>query len=361
MAPPPKWTATLKVAQNEAALAVRLYNDAAEARGFEGFVVHMHLAWLYLVHARFMRDGVDFRYQDRNNPRRFVKVDGEYKRWELARCVQERWPDPADPVRNNLDFFIRLRNRVEHRHKKRDTELALAVSGHAQALLLNFEEEMVATFGEKYSLARTLRFPVFIGTFTEDGEKTLRRLRDKLPADLKRFIAEFHSGLTDDTQTDPRFELRLRVVLERVVRDPEALSMQFTRWDDMTDAEKELVEKMGRRGQTVIREQKRSVVGHGLLRVGQVVPRVAAEIPFTFNNYHFLRAWQIKGIRPLKGKDDPHPERTNETYCVYDELSQSYGYTEAWVKWLIKNCKTAASFEKTTGRTAVPKSDSTAP
>ncbi|MBB5979894.1 DUF3644 domain-containing protein [Kribbella solani] len=212
----------MKVAQDEAALAVRRYNDAAETRGFEGFVVHMHLAWLYLLHARFMRDGVDFRYRDRDNPRRFVKVDGGYKCWELSRCAEERWQDEADPVRNNLDFFIRLRNRIEHRHKKSDAELALAVSGHAQALLLNFEEEIVATCGDKYSLAHILRFPAFIGTFTDDGEKTLRRLRDKLPTDLKRFIAEFHSGLPDDTGSDPRFELRLRVVLERVVRDPEA-------------------------------------------------------------------------------------------------------------------------------------------
>jgi hypothetical protein len=307
MAPPPTWTATLKVAQEEVSLAVRLYNDAAESRGFEGFVVHMHLAWLYLLHARFMRDGVDFRYRERDNPRRFVKTDGEFKCWELARCVDERWPDPADPVRNNLKFFIRLRNRIEHRHKKGDKELALAVSGHAQAQLLNYEEEVVTTFGPQYSLAHILRFPAFIGTFTDDDEKTLRRLRDKLPADLKRFIGEFHSGLPEATQTDPRFELRLRVVLERVVRDPDALSMQFTRWDDMTPAERDVVVKMGKRGQTVIREQKRSVVGHGLLRVGQVVPRVAAALPFTFNSHHFLRAWQIKGIRPLKGKEDAYP------------------------------------------------------
>jgi hypothetical protein len=84
-------------------LAVRLYNDATEARAFEGFVVHMHVAWLYLLHARFIRDGVEFRYRDRDNPRRFVRVDGEYKRWELARCVEERWEDPDDPVRRNLE------------------------------------------------------------------------------------------------------------------------------------------------------------------------------------------------------------------------------------------------------------------
>ena len=39
---------TLKASLDEAALAVRLYNDPAEKHAFEGFIVHMHLAWLYI-------------------------------------------------------------------------------------------------------------------------------------------------------------------------------------------------------------------------------------------------------------------------------------------------------------------------
>ena len=169
MARLPNWTATLRAARDEAVLAVRLYNDAAEARAFEGFVVHMHVAWLYLLHARFIRDSIDYRYRERDNPHRFVKVDGEYKRWELARCVEERWPDPNSAVRKNLEFFIGLRNRIEHRHARQAPDLALAVSGHAQALLLNFEEELTSTFGTDYSLATVLRFPIFVGSFTTEG------------------------------------------------------------------------------------------------------------------------------------------------------------------------------------------------
>ena len=85
---PPRWRQTLDAARREATLGVRLYNDPTEPRSFEAFVVHMHVAWLYLLHARFGRDKVDIRYRDRNNPRQFVTVDGEHKRWELARCVE---------------------------------------------------------------------------------------------------------------------------------------------------------------------------------------------------------------------------------------------------------------------------------
>jgi hypothetical protein len=57
-------------------LAVRLYNDPSESRSFEGFIVHMHLAWLYLLHAEFLRDGIDYRYRQKDSPRRFANRAG---------------------------------------------------------------------------------------------------------------------------------------------------------------------------------------------------------------------------------------------------------------------------------------------
>ena len=85
MAQRPKWWHVLQASKHEAALAVDLYNRSTAARSLEGFVVHMHLAWLYLLHARFVRDNVDFRYRKENG--RFERVDGEIKTWELV-----RWP-----------------------------------------------------------------------------------------------------------------------------------------------------------------------------------------------------------------------------------------------------------------------------
>jgi hypothetical protein len=129
----------VEASRDEATLAVRLYNDPAEVRSFEGFVVHMHLAWLYLLHAEFARDGKDIRYRRRDNPRLLDRVDGEARRWELARCCHERW-SAGDAVRLNLEFFIALRNKIEHRYaSKAQLALSATVGGHAQALLLNYE------------------------------------------------------------------------------------------------------------------------------------------------------------------------------------------------------------------------------
>ena len=51
-------------------------------------------------------------------------------------------PEPGNPVRANLDLFIRLRNRLEHRHATADQALTLLLVGRAHALLLNLEQEL---------------------------------------------------------------------------------------------------------------------------------------------------------------------------------------------------------------------------
>lgn len=137
----------MRAARDEAALAVRLFNDPGANRALEGFIVHMNIAWLYLLQAEFTRDGVDFRYRDTKNPKRLrYFYDGstekvkEVKHWELSQCLKKRWPNENDPVRSNIDFFIALRNKIEHRHWAGDKSLELVISGKAQALLHNFEE-----------------------------------------------------------------------------------------------------------------------------------------------------------------------------------------------------------------------------
>ena len=348
MARPRKHWPMVEASRDEASLAVRLYNDPAEVRAFEGFVVHMHLAWLYLLHAEFTRDKVDYRYWRRDNPRLLEKVDGEPKRWELSKCVRERWSDEKDPVRANLEFFIGLRNKVEHRYAKQQQALAAVVGGQAQSLLLNYEEELVAQFGAASSLATRLRFPVFIGSFTSEGEKVLRRLRGTLPATLRTFIADYSAGLDPATSDDPRYELRLRVFQELAPKsDPDALSVQYSRYDDMTEEQRKAVADAGKKGLVVLKERQRDVVGKGLKKPGQVIAEVQVQIPYVFHQGHFKKAREVLNVRPPTGS--PTPERTLEQYCTYDDLNENYGYKDAYVKKLVCECSTERGFRKLLG------------
>ncbi|MFD4406303.1 DUF3644 domain-containing protein [Nocardia sp. NPDC058499] len=354
MARPKPYLPIVQASRDEARLAVRLYNDSTETRSFEGFVVHMHLAWLYLLHAEFTRDGVDYRYHRTDNPRRLVKVDGEAKRWDLRKCVARQWEASTDPVRANLEFFIGLRNKIEHRYARQQKALATVLSGHAQAHLLNYENELTDQFGHDNSLATVLKFPVFIGSFTDAGVDALHNLRKNLPASLRDYIASYHAGLDEDVESDSRFELRLRVTTELAPRDPSALAIQFTRFDDLTNEERATLESMGRTGRVITRERQRPVVGAGLLKPNQVVARVAQQISFVFNMTHFTKSWKSLAVRPVT--NSAHPEQTDEKYCVYDERHNDYGYTKAYVRKVVRECSTESGFRQLLGVTPREKS-----
>lgn len=118
---------------------------------------------------------------------------------------------------------------------------------------------MTSQFGDDQSLALRLRIPLFVGTFSSEGEQALRRLRKSLPSDLRGSLTEYESGLNDDVARDPRYEFRLRATVELAPRDPDAVAVQFTHYDDMTDEERAAVEAMGRKGQVIVRDRKQPV------------------------------------------------------------------------------------------------------
>jgi hypothetical protein len=100
-----------------------------------------------------------------------------------------------------------IRNKVEHRYARQQGALTAVIGGHAQAFLLNYEDELTGEFGPGASLATRLQFPVFIGSFTDGGEQALRHLRTTLPRELRTFIADYYAGISTETQADRRFEI----------------------------------------------------------------------------------------------------------------------------------------------------------
>jgi hypothetical protein len=76
----------------------------------------------------------------------------------------------------------------------------------------------------------------------------LRRLRAQLPAPLRTFIAEYDASLSKSITLDPWYELRLRILQELAPKDSDALAVQFTRYDELTDEQRAAVEAIGKKG-----------------------------------------------------------------------------------------------------------------
>jgi hypothetical protein len=328
----------LNGAREEALLAVDLYNQARQPRRLEAFLVHMHIAWTYLLHAEFQRDGVDIRC--RLPTGRFERIDGEPKTWGLSRCIDERWHN-EDATKMNLQITIGLRNKIEHRYHE---AVAIATSGYAQSLLVNFEEEMTNVFGPAFSLGEDLRFPIFVGAITALGTARLAELRGKLPPSTRDYLARFESGLDPAILADRRFEFRINVIQKLGSKADADQALTFVRESELSHDQRTALETLGRSGTVVIREQIRPVSNAGMLKPTAVVAEVAERIQFKFNMYHFSRAWKELRCRPPSG--DKQPSRTDEKYCVFDVAHGDYLYTPAMVEKIVRESKTAAKFEE---------------
>jgi Protein of unknown function (DUF3644) len=337
----------LQGAIDEAVLAVDLYNQPREPRRLEAFFVHMHIAWLYLLHAEFTHDGIDYRYRLPNG--RFERVDGEPKTWELARSAKERWDD-NHPVRKNLELSVGLRNRIEHRYHEATT---IATAGYAQALLLNFEEELTTNFGADFSLGEVLRFPIFVGTITALGKVQNANIRSQLPKDTREFIARFESGLDDSVMNDQHYEFRINLVPKLGSKTDADTSMTFVREADLSEEEKAALVALGKSGQVVVREQTRPVASRDYYRPGAALKLVEGRIPFKLRLHDIVIAWHKLGCRPEGNA--ANPERTDARYCVYDLPHRDYLYTKAFIDKLTRELATEKKFRTFLDREPVVK------
>jgi hypothetical protein len=326
MAPRPRWWHQLQASKNEATLAVDLYNRSGRERQLEAFIVHMSMGWLKLLQARGERDGVDLYVRDKQG-HRIRSQDGDWLCKPLGVLAAEYF-DGKDPRLSNLMFFIKLRNRIEHRYER---EIATLVSGRTQALILNYETTLVELFGAEEGLSQELRFPLFLSSLTDDATEALKTLRKRVPKGVLEWLRDFDASLDPDLAADQKFDFRVHLIPHTGAKTEADSAMTFVRFEELTE------EQLGtmRQVQTIIREKQIPVSGLNELLPTEVARRVAAAIgrPFHVSSHH-SKAWKFFGVRPLEGADDP--TKTNADFCRWNKPFNRYVYTEAWVDFLIR-------------------------
>lgn len=147
-----KTKTTLESSIDAALLAVEVYNKPRTAFRSEAYIAMMVIAWTRLFHEYFNATIGDKYYYKKN--KQYEQIDGERKAWELSTCILE-YGKLREPVKKNLEFFIRLRNKIEHRHIDK-REVDVLIFGECQALLYNFENTLINLFGEQYALSESL-------------------------------------------------------------------------------------------------------------------------------------------------------------------------------------------------------------
>lgn len=319
---------SISKARDAATMAIDVYNRPATAFRTPGYVVLMIIAWTALLHAIFERRKVAYYYRKKNS-RRFEMIDGDRKAWELSKCLQEFYRDNQPGTRKNLEFFIGLRNKIEHRFVP---EIDLEVVGECQSMLLNFEELLISTFGQRYAIASDLVFPLQLSQFRPATRATAQRRAQALEfGRVKQYIDGFRASLDETYWRTNEYAFRVYLVPKLGNRPSTSdLAVEFVKFDDKNPVEMEKYT----RAVAIIKEKQVSVANLGLLKPGEVVTQVRDRTGRPFSHHQHCQCWRFYHVRPAGG--DPKPANCDNRYCFYDSAHNDYLYTSAWVEHLAK-------------------------
>lgn len=335
----------IQKAQDAAIGAVDNYNRPGRSFRTRTFALLMVVAWTSCFHAIFYARNVKPWYVKSGSGKgtRYDRADGEPKHWDLSECIKQYWGGDNPPERANIEFFLGLRNKIEHRHHP---ELDPALYGECQAMLMNFEDLLISEFGPETALLDQVGVALqFSALRPHQQEEALRRLQSTALSDVRDYIETFRAGLAPEILGSSQYSLRV-FLIPKLENHPTAadLSVQFVPYDaDNPEAMEDL-----RAITALIREKSVPVASKGLLKPSAVVARVQERLPFRFNQDTHTRCWRYYEVRPQA--DSERPENTKPEFCVYDEFAKGYGYKESWVKFLCRKLSDASEYKAVTGK-----------
>lgn len=322
----------LRKARQSALQAVEVYNKPLSPFRSGSYVMLMVVAWSALFHGVFFQRREKPFYRRRNSVR-FERVDGDYKWWELTTCLERYYGDDNNPVRKNLEFFAKLRNRVEHRSVP---ELDPVIFGECQAMLFNFDDFMAREFGEKHRLAESLYFSL---QFARSQPTTRRGKPSAGWTEMSTWVQAFRSSLSANVHQSNEYSFQV-YLLPRIGnhRSSADIAVEWVQYDADSPEEMEQYEQVA----ALIKAKHVPVYNLGGYKPGQVSNLVAAGISNKFSAYHHTIAWRHWKVRPAKDAADPTMCRGE--YCYYDPVHKDYVYTNAWVDFLIKELSDPAAY-----------------
>lgn len=338
-----KWWHILQESRRQACTAIDFYNRSGDKRSYLDFVVHMHLAWQYLLQAECELQKQDYVYRNRQGYALKTK-DGDKKTWNLQHCLEWRFLTDTDATRTNVEFFIGLRNKIEHRYQD---SLMIATAGQAHAYVINYETEMVAAFGAEHSLSDRLRFPVFVQSLSPTGVKEQLVLRRKLPKAVNGFITGFESKLDKQVRESDRYDYRVLLVPVKGPKSDADTAISFIKAEELTEERRAQMESEGKIGTALLVEKERSVLHSDELAPAQVVQLLDDSSPFEIKMWNHNELVKRFKVKPMKGEPAANTERR---YCLYDKPWKKYVYTQAWVKKCAEVVATREAYQAAFGK-----------
>ena len=186
--------------------AVHNFNSAGLNFRAEIFITTAMIAWTYLCHSWFKREGIDYRFKQGGDVK--LLKSGAEAFWDLGKCLRNNKIPITTGVRQNLELLLEIRHEIEHRSTNRIDD---ALGPLMQACCINFNEVIQSWFGPQFGLERRLPIALQFVTFNAAQTAGLKNAAD-LPPAIATTMDSFHATMSDEELKDPAFSFRIAFV-----------------------------------------------------------------------------------------------------------------------------------------------------
>jgi hypothetical protein len=283
-------------------LAVQVFNSPTVKFKAEVFAVQANIAWTYLLHEFYERQGVEI-----------IQADG--RSLLLSQMVNRQDCPLSQGIRDNLSSLKLIRDAVEHSLFRRSDTRFLSIF---QACCLNFEKIICDLFGRDKALSNELSFSL---QFAKMDLEQLADVHDyEIPEHIKTLEKEIEGGLGDDRMADIEYRFRVVYTFENSTK-----SKSHIKFVHPTDEEAEEV-----RNVLIKKEISDKLYPH---KAGVVAELVEQKSGKAFSVHNHTQSWRKFDVRPRNGV--AQPDNTNKDYCIHHQAHGDYTYSDKWIDFLV--------------------------
>jgi hypothetical protein len=334
-ATPEPWEQQLQHARDSCLAALRTWNDPTAPFRTGAFSLLFVTAWNSVAIAIIQRSGGEWRQLDQNGD--ILIVDGVERSRDTVELIADALPEDIDyGARENIRFWIDLRNCVAHRHLP---ALDLMVIPYAQAGLVNIESKF-DEFGDEFTLAEALSVPLQLSGFRDPSVlSSVRTLQASLPVDVQALLGRAEASMPE-LLSDPTFMLRVAFIpaVPSSGRSPDAVAY-FVKPGQVPDELASMLEHY-------VVLPKVSVGGRPNLPAMHVVEEVRRRTGLRFHSGLHAEAARRLGARPPRGEGD---DTVDLRFAEYITSFKRYLYTQVWIDHLVEQFSVPDGFMNATG------------
>ena len=283
-------------------LAVQVFNSTTFGFKTELFSVLANIAWTYLLHEYYERNGVEI--VQKND--RFLS---------LSQMIDRADCPLSNGVKHNLRALKTIRDKVEHRLLGRSDFKWLTLF---QACCLNFNETMCGLFGDQLTLAHELSVVLQFSRMNVGQLSALQKY--EVPQHIEAIDAHLIGQLREDELNDIEYQFRVIYTMESASKGRSHIEFL------QPGAE------LGKEVQSVLMKPELADqrYPHKPRKVVQIVQKKSGK---TFTLHNHTQAWRFFQVRPrIHAKQ---PENTKKEFCIYHEAHKDYTYSNQWIDFLI--------------------------